>query len=52
MEKDIHNFTSKLRLIEYFANENNITLDEETHPLGKNKGTPLPPPPQKSKQKA
>ena len=29
----------KLRLTEYFANENDITLDEETQPLVKNKGT-------------
>ena len=29
MEKDIHNFTHKLRLTEYFANENDITFDEE-----------------------
>ena len=39
MEKDIHNFTRKLRLTEYFANENDITFDEETQPLVKNKGT-------------
>ena len=39
MEKDIHNFACKLRLTEYFANENNITFDEETQPLVKNKGT-------------
>ena len=29
----------KLRLTEYFANENDITFDEETQPLVKNKGT-------------
>ena len=39
MEKDIHNFTRKLRLTEYFANENDITFDEQTKPLVKNKGT-------------
>ena len=39
MEKDIHNFTRKLRLTEYFANENDITFDEETQLLVKNKGT-------------
>ena len=39
MEKDIHNFTRKLRLTEYFANENDITFDEQTEPLLKNKGT-------------
>ena len=39
MEKDIHNFTRKLRLTEYFANENDITFDKETQPLAKNKGT-------------
>ena len=39
MEKDNHNFTRKLRLIEYFTNENNITFDEEAQPLLKNKGT-------------
>ena len=39
MEKDIHNFTRKLILTEYFANEKDITLDEETQPLLKNKGT-------------
>ena len=45
MEKDIHNFTHKLRLTEYFANEKDITFDEETQPLVKNKGTFHPPPP-------
>ena len=46
MEKDIHNFTRKLRLTEYFANENDITFDEQTEPLVKNEGTfHLPPPP-------
>ena len=39
MEKDIHNFTRKLRLTEYFADENDITFDEQTKPLVKNKGT-------------
>ena len=39
MKKDIHNFTRKLRLTEYLANENDITFDEETQPLVKNKGT-------------
>ena len=39
MEKDIHNFTRKLRLTEYFANENDITFDEQTEPLVKNKAT-------------
>ena len=34
MEKDIHNFTRKLRLTGYFANVNDIT-----EPLVKNKGT-------------
>ena len=33
MEKDIHNFTRKLRLTEYFADENDITFDEQTEPL-------------------
>ena len=45
MEKDIHNFTRKLRLTVYFANENDITFDEEAQPLLKNKGTFHPPPP-------
>ena len=31
-EKDIHDFTRKLRLTEFFANENDITSDEETQP--------------------
>ena len=39
MEKDIHNFTRKLRLTEYFANENDITYDEQTEPLVKDRGT-------------
>ena len=39
MEKDIHNFTRKLRLTGYFANENDITFDEQTESLVKNKGT-------------
>ena len=39
MEKDIHNFTRKLRLTEYFANENDITFDEQTEPLVENRGT-------------
>ena len=39
MERDIHNFTRKLRLTGYFANENHITFDEQTEPLVKNKGT-------------
>ena len=39
MEKDTHNFTRKLRLTEYFANENDITFGEETHPPAKNKDT-------------
>ena len=39
MEKGIHNFTCKLRLTECSANENDITFDEETQPLEKNKGT-------------
>ena len=43
MEKDIHNFTRKLRLTEYFANENDITFDEQTEPLVKNRGTFQPP---------
>ena len=54
MEKDIHNFTRKLRLTEYFANENDITFDEETQPLLKNKGTfhsPPPPPPPRNRNK-
>ena len=38
-KKDIHNFTCKLRLTEFFANENHITFDEETQPLVKKKGT-------------
>ena len=38
MEKDIHNFTRKLRLTEYFANENDITFDEQSKPLVVNKG--------------
>ena len=45
MEKDIHNFTRQLRLTEYFANENDVTFDEETqttnkvtfHPKNRNK---------------
>ena len=43
MEKDIHNFTRQLRLTEYFANDNDITFDEQTEPLVKNKGTFHPP---------
>ena len=39
MEKDIHNFKCKLILTQYFANENDITSDEQTQPLVKNKGT-------------
>ena len=39
MENDIHNFTRKLRLTGYFANENDITFDEQTEPLVKNKAT-------------
>ena len=42
MEKDIHNFTRQLRLTECFANENDITFDDETQPLVKNKGTFYP----------
>ena len=49
MEKDIHNFTRKLRLTEYFANENDITFDEQTEPLVKIK---VPLTPQKLKQNA
>ena len=33
MEKDIHNSTHKLRLTEHFANENDITFDEQIKPL-------------------
>ena len=43
MEKDIDKFTRKLRLTEYFANENDITFDEQTQPLVKNKGIFHPP---------
>ena len=43
MEKNIHNFTRKLRLTEYFANENDITFNEETQTLVKNKGAFQPP---------
>ena len=43
MEKGIHNFTRKLRLTEYLANENDVTFDEETQPIVKNKGTIHPP---------
>ena len=39
MEKDIHNFKRKLRLTGYFANEDDITFDEQTEPLVNNKGT-------------
>ena len=39
MEKDIHDVTRKLRLTEYFVNENDITFDEGTQPLVENKGT-------------
>ena len=42
-KKDIHSFTHKLRLTEYFANENDITFDEQIEPLVKNKGTFNPP---------
>ena len=40
IEKDIHDFTRKLRLAEYFVNEKekDIAFDEETQPLLKNKG--------------
>ena len=43
MEKDIHNFTRKLILTEYFANENDITFNEETQTLVKNEGAFQPP---------
>ena len=43
MEKDIHNFTRKLRLTEYLANENDVTFDEETQPLIKKKYLSSPP---------
>ena len=43
MEKDIHNFTRKLRLTEYFASENDIAFDEQIELLAKNKGTFQPP---------
>ena len=43
MEKDIHDVTRKLRLTEYFVNENDITFDEGTQPLVENKGTFQPP---------
>ena len=33
------------QLTEYFANENDITFDEQTEPLAKNRGTFQPPPP-------
>ena len=53
MEKGIHNFTRKLRLTEYFANENDITFEEQTEPLVKNRGTfhtqPSPPPRNRNK---
>ena len=39
IEKDIQNFTRKLRLTEYFANENDMTFDEQTEPLVKIKVT-------------
>ena len=39
MKIDFHNFTRKLRLTEYFANENDVTFDEETQLLVKNQGT-------------
>ena len=50
VEKDIHNFTRKVRLTEYFANKNDIIFDEQTQLLVKNKGSfqPL----EKSKQNA
>ena len=51
MEKDIHKFMRKLRLTEYFANENDITFDEETQPLIKSKGTFHPPPPPRNRNK-
>ena len=35
--------TSRLKLTGYFANENDITSDEETYPLVENKGTFHPP---------
>ena len=31
MEKDIDEFTRKLRLTEHFVNENDITFDEQTN---------------------
>ena len=40
-----HNFTRKLKLTEHSANGNDITFDEETEPLVKNKGTFHTPPP-------
>ena len=43
MEKDIHHFTRKLILTEYFANENDITFNEETQTLVKNEGAFQPP---------
>ena len=39
MKKYIHNFTRKLKLTEYFANENDITFDAQTERLVKMKGT-------------
>ena len=51
MEKDIHNFTRKLRLTEYFANENDIIFGGETKPLLKSKGTFQPPSPHRNRNK-
>ena len=45
MENDIHNFTRKLRLTEYFANQNDIIFGGETKPLLKSKDTFNPHPP-------
>ena len=43
IQKCIHIFTRKLRLTEHFANENDITFDEEIETQVKNKGTFHPP---------
>ena len=43
MEKYIHNFTRKLKLSEYFANENDITFDEQTQPPNHDLKIPLTP---------
>ena len=43
MEKDVHDFTRKLRLVEYFAEENDSENNESISSLVRNKSTYTPP---------